>query len=199
MAWVLSLLLPTRCAVCDRVGEVVCGPCRLALVPAPPGPVGALVAYEGAGRDLVTGLKYRNRRAVVDLLGRALAARAPPDTDVVTWAPTTQAHRRERGFDQAELLAHAVGRALGRPCTPLLVRAPGPPQTGRSRAERIDGPRFAARSGVRGCVVVVDDVVTTGSTLQAATAALRASGARVVVPLAVAATPAPGRRHRSAG
>lgn len=198
MGLLLTLLLPVRCAVCDRAGKAVCAACWAALVPAPPGPVGALVAYEGAGRDLVTGLKYRNRRAVVDLLGRALAARAPPDVDVVTWAPTTDAHRRARGFDQAELLARALARARRRPCRQLLVRAPGPPQTGRSRAERTDGPRFDARS-VSGCVVVVDDVVTTGSTLRAAAAALLASGAGSVVPLAVAATPAPGGRRRSPG
>ena len=67
----------------------------------------------------------------------------------------------------------------------------GPSQTGRSRAERLHGPRFAAHAGVAGRrILVVDDVVTTGATLHAAAAALRAGGASSVVRAAVAATPA---------
>lgn len=112
---------------------------------------------------------------------------------VVTWAPTTGDRRRARGYDQAELLARGVARTLGLPCRRLLVRAPGPPQTGRRRGERLAGPSFLGvaaagrRDGAGGGVLLVDDVMTTGATITAAAAALRGAGlAPVAVTVAAA-------------
>jgi len=184
------MLLPPSCPVCGRKGSVLCVACSAALRPAPPGVVPALLTYDGAGRALVTALKYRNQRSALRLVGRALAARAPRGgVDAVTWAPTAPARRRARGFDQAELLARAVARELRCACLPLLRRPPGPPQTGRSRAERLGGPTFEARPPVPGRILLVDDVATTGATLRAASAALRQAGAADVTLLALAATP----------
>ena len=186
------MLLSPSCPVCGRKGSVLCAACAGALRPAPPGVVPALLAYDGAGRALVTALKYRNQRGALRLVGHALAQRAPRDVDAVTWAPTTPARRRARGFDQAELLARAVAHQLRCACLPLLGRPPGPPQTGRSRLERLDGPTFQVRPPVPRRILLVDDVVTTGATLRAAAAALRQAGAAEVTLLALAATP--GRR-----
>ena len=87
------------------------------------------------------------------------------------------------------MLARAVAWRLGVPCRRLLRRTDGPPQTGRTRAERLEGPAFVARRRVKGAVLLVDDVVTTGATLRAADAALRAAGAETVHCIAAAATP----------
>ena len=187
-----GMLLPASCPVCGRKGSVLCKGCAAALRPAPPGVVPALLAYDGAGRALVTALKYRNQRGALRLVGQALARQAPSGgVDAVTWAPTTPARRRARGFDQAELLARAVARQLRCACLPLLRRPPGRPQTGRSRRERLDGPAFAVRAPVPRRILLVDDVVTTGATLRAAAAALRQAGAAEVTLLALAATPDP--------
>jgi len=164
----------------------------------------ALFAYEGPGRSLLTGLKYANQRAALRGLATAMAALVPPGPGMVTWVPTTAGRRRARGFDQAELLARAVGRRLRRPCRPLLRRLEGPPQTGRSRAERrASPPAFApARSGHRGAaghVLLVDDVVTTGATATAAARALRSAGAARVTLLAAARTPPPWAPPWTAG
>jgi predicted amidophosphoribosyltransferase len=156
---------------------------------------GAVLRYEGGGRRLVLALKYGNARPVVKALAGAIARRVRHErVDVVTWPPTSAGRRRRRGYDQAELLARAVAWRLEVPCRPLLRRVDDPrgPQTGRSRAERLDGPVFVARQRVRGAVLVVDDVVTTGATLRAAEAALLAAGARSVRTIAAAATPSSG-------
>jgi predicted amidophosphoribosyltransferase len=197
---VLSLLLPRTCGVCRSPGPSPCSRCASELVPAAeaPAPAGlescrALIAYEGTGRLLVTALKYRNHREVLDHIARPLAMLADPSAvDVVTWAPTTGSRRRDRGFDQARLLAGAVAQALRRPCRRLLDRLPGPPQTGKGVLERLGGPSFTARSVAGLRVLVVDDVVTTGSTLSRAAAALRREGATAVHGLALARTPRTG-------
>lgn len=96
---------------------------------------------------------------------------------MVTWIPTSPRRVRERGFDHGRLLAVQVARALGVPCRRLLVRGDGPPQTGRSRAERLTAPPLRARCSVSGRIIAVDDVVTTGATATAAAAALSGAGA----------------------
>ncbi len=148
--------------------------------------------YDGAVRQCVTALKYRNRRGAAVVLAHSLVARLGlrrSAFDIVTWAPTGAARVRSRGYDQAELLARAVARELGLPCRRLLYRGHGAPQTGRSRAERLHGPQFRARRGGPR-VLLVDDVLTTGATLHAAQAALESAGAWRVTVVAAAATPA---------
>ena len=156
----------------------------------------ALLSYEGAGREVVARLKYRNHRSTLEWLAtgmaRLLDARS---VDVVTWIPTSRRRRRGRGFDQAELLAREVGRRLRRPCRDLLSREPGPPQTGQPFEQRTRGPGLTARR-VEGSVLVVDDVITSGATIRAAAVALRRGGAREVHALLAASTPLRVARSR---
>jgi predicted amidophosphoribosyltransferase len=160
----------------------------------------ASFAYEGVARELVARVKYRNHRAALPWLADAMVAtlvarvRLPPAA-VVTWAPASAPRRRARGFDHGELLARAVADRLGRPVARLLLRSPGPPQTGLARAERRPGPALRANAGAGpvSSVLLVDDVLTTGATLTAAAAVLRRAGAGRVVAVTAAATPLPGR------
>jgi predicted amidophosphoribosyltransferase len=195
------MLFQIRCAGCDAPGAAVCTTCRFALLGPRPQHgahgVRAAVPFTGRARNVVLGLKYRNRRQVArhlaGLVVNAIVGNGDHrGVDIVTWAPTSASRRRSRGFDQGELVARHVARQLGVPCRRLLVRSgPAVAQTGRSRVERLHGPEFVARPGLGGRrVIVVDDVVTTGATLRAAAAALRHAG--VVEPrlYAVASTPA---------
>jgi predicted amidophosphoribosyltransferase len=169
-----------------------------AAAPVAAGDVIAAFALDEAVRRAVLGLKYRNRRRLAGWFACRLAvALGSHDCDVVTWAPTSPARQRRRGYDQAELLARALARELGVPCRRLLRRVPGEHQTGRSRAERLTGPGFRAfLRRPRLHVLVVDDVVTTGATLAAARSALLAAGAGHVRLAAVAATPRHVPAHR---
>ena len=195
------MLIPVSCAACGARGAAVCRACAAELRPAPnlPPPAGvdrcvAVFAYDGPARDVVARIKYRNHRAVLDGLAASMAsAIGAAGIDVVTWAPTTAARRRERGFDHAELLAGAVAARLGVDVRRLLRRRPGPPQTGRSLGARRRGPDLVPTGRLHGhgdChVLVVDDVVTSGATAAAAAAALRRAGASRVTVLAAARTP----------
>lgn len=183
------------CVACGRPGERLCAPCAGRLEPArpfdPPPELDAcvaLLAYDGTARDLIVALKYRNGRWLAQRSGTALGVLVGDEVgtgspsgsrpiDLVTWAPTGRRRRRARGYDQAELVARQVGRALHLPTRRLLERQAGAPQTGRSRAERLSGPSFSpTRAGCRAggaAILVVDDVLTTGATLSAAARALR--------------------------
>lgn len=163
----------------------------------------ALLAYEGAARELVARLKYRNARSALAWLAEGMADLVRPHDAVaaVTWAPTTAVRRRARGFDQAELLARRIAARLGLPCQHLLVRLSGPPQTGRTHVERQVGPTFQVRRSARGrartgAVLLVDDVITTGATMSAAANALRSAGLGPVIGVAAAHPAAPSSTIR---
>jgi predicted amidophosphoribosyltransferase len=158
----------------------------------------ALLAYDELAGALITSAKYRNARPALVRLAHAsaaLAAGIDPPPVLVTWAPTTPARARARGFDQSRLVAAAVAGRCGLPCRRTLAREEGPHQTGRSALDRLHGVRFDAVGPVPGRVMVVDDVATTGATLSAAATVLRAAGARTVHGLVLARTPAKGGRR----
>ena len=106
-----------RCAGCDAPGAAVCTTCRFALLGPRPRPgahgVHAALPFTGRARRVVLGLKYRNRRQVArhlaGLVVNAVVVNGDHlDLDLVTWAPTSSARRRSRGFDQGELVARHV-------------------------------------------------------------------------------------------
>ena len=191
------MLFRQRCEACGGIARVLCVKCRaqlFAMVQPECDTAVVAVAYEGIARRLILNLKYHNRRQIVsvlvELLAQRIMQRAPNIAticDVVTWAPTSTARVRRRGLDQAELLARRLARVLDVPCRQLLIKTSTNVQTGASREERLRGSVFSARKlGVNSHVIVVDDVVTTGTTLRCAADALRKAGARQVTCAAVA-------------
>lgn len=209
----LDLLLPVPCARCGEPPVSPCPHCLATLSESPelPVPAGlrsltALTSYDERSSRFITEAKYHNARTGLVALARWAARMVPAgvhgELGLVTWAPTTDRRRRERGFDQGRIIAGVVGRTLGLPTRNLLRRGRGPAQTGRSRSERLRGPEMLARRRVdatgapaadrpRG-VLIVDDVCTTGATLSAAAAALADAGHEVLHGLVIARTPDPG-------
>lgn len=200
------MITRAKCNGCGERRNKSCAVCRAILLSMPVvkvrgAPDGVIYAgeYDERLRRLILGLKYRNERHTAAILAELLVARFSAEArraDVVTWAPTTPRRRRVRGHDQAELIARAVARQISRPCRSLLIRESASLQTGSSREQRLRGPVFRARRLRAGLhVIVIDDVVTTGSTLRQASVALCNAGASRVSAAAVAATPVLGRRR----
>lgn len=129
-------------------------------------------------------MKFRNRRWIAVRFGRHLARAVERNfagwcPDLVTWAPTTARRIRLRGHDQSALIAGSLARSLNVRCLRTLRRTDGRTQTGASRAARQVGPRYVVRSGALRDrrVLLVDDVMTTGTTLVHARNALLAAEA----------------------
>lgn len=152
--------------------------------------------------DLVHGLKYGGWTALAEEMGRAVAqAVSRMEADVVVPVPTTSRRIRERGYNQADLLAAVVARTLGLHHLDALARTrDGPTQVALPPSRRRANVRgaFAVRDGafraLRGArVLLVDDVLTTGSTAGAAAGELARAGAASVT-LATFARALPYRR-----
>ncbi len=188
-----------RGALCPRCGlPAPCAPCPAAR--AAFDRAWAPMAYAGPARALVTALKFGGALALANLMSAQMAAAAPADllgdrpagTAALVPVPAHPAHTRHRGFDQAEQLARALANRTGLPLNACLSRGGHDErQLGKTRSARLrHGARAIQATGpVPPHPILVDDVHTTGATLDAAAQALRRAGASRVAAVTYARTP----------
>ena len=200
--------------VCDACGDELprlpstsCPQCAL---PSPGGHCGrclrhppafdasrALLGYAFPADRLVQALKYRGRLGLASYFSRlVVGAWPPPAVDCVVAVPMHARALRERGFNQAMELARPLARAWDLPLFPDALRrvGDGPPQAslaGRARRRNVRGAFVCDERLADRAVLVVDDVMTTGATLDAIARCVRRAGAKRVENLVVARTLAP--------
>jgi ComF family protein len=148
--------------------------------------------------SLVHELKYRNRTKLAPLLGDALTSLLMTDpvlkqADLLAPIPLHPARLRERGYNQSELLAQRVSRLTGIPTTDVLRRVKNTKSQARITDEKKRRDNLKGAFAVTATealedkqVLLIDDVTTTGATLEVAARALLAAGARTVHALVVA-------------
>lgn len=194
----LDLLFPPHCVSCRRAGTWLCDAC-IANAPAVPNPASltpdgyldgaySVGAHRGSLRRAVHTLKYNGLRQIAPQLAGLMADtwRASGITvDAIVAVPLSAARLKSRGYCQAHLLARPLAERLGLPLMPGLERTRHTrSQVGLDPAQRWDNVwgaftwRGDALAGAR--VLLIDDVLTTGATLQACAAALRDAGASQV-------------------
>lgn len=150
--------------------------------------------HEGAVREAIHALKYKRRRDVAPALARLLAAQLASENapfELITSVPLHPARELERGYNQAELLAEQTARVMRSTYVRTLKRTRATAdQIGLSAVERranVHAAFVSTGNAVAGKnVVLIDDVCTTGATLDACAAALFANHARAVYGLTVA-------------
>jgi ComF family protein len=154
-------------------------------------------SFNGTARASVHALKYDGEQRLVRPLSEVMAARwrrASVGGDVLVPVPVHVERRKQRGFDQAELLARGIGEILGLPVRNALARTgktAAQHQLGRTARQSNVGGAFAVPATVQSevrdrWIVLVDDVVTTGSTLAGCARALYDAGAFAVSALSLA-------------
>jgi ComF family protein len=188
----LDLIFPPRCGGCGREGVAWCDACAASIDPVAVTTLNGIPLVAGGRLDgplqrAIHTFKYRPRPglagALVEPLRRAVAA-AGLDLAALTFVPLHPQRRRERGFNQAERLAQALGRPLGLPIVGGLSRSrPTPAQVGLSQSERqvnMTGAfSWTAPGPAPKRLGLVDDVCTTGATLMAAAEAVAQAGGSI--------------------
>jgi len=180
--------VPAGCPLCGEPGDEVllpalrprrCARCRSS--PPPYARAEAPYLLGGALADAVHRFKYEGREELARALSTLFAGCQPPRADVVVPIPLHPVRLRQRGYDQAALLAREASRQWGLPMRALLRRARRTPQqVGSDRRRREENVRGAFRAlpaaaGRRVCLI--DDVLTTGATAAEAARTLLLAGA----------------------
>lgn len=208
----LSLIAPHECLVCGREGSLLCVVCQLDACPPLPercykchvlsqnskvclkcrrksrlSNVWVRTSYEAVAKDLVHGLKFERAQSAARPIAQLTCEVLPylkPEV-IVAFIPTATTRHRQRGYDQARLLAREIAGLQKLHCIPLLGRIGQSRQVGAKRAQRthqLEGAYYVKAPLLvkNKDILVVDDITTTGSTLEAAASILKAAGARRV-------------------
>lgn len=191
----LSFILPPTCPICGQPGlqQGLCRACRTQ--PLQIGGIRSVAVYEGTLRNAIHSYKYSYMRGLSEALGALLVDYYRANSlsaDVIVPVPLHRRRVRERGYNQSALLAAVLGREVGPPVLTDALRRDrytiSQTRLGwKERRENVADAFSCVDQAVAGrSVLLIDDVCTTGSTLEACSIALRSGGAREVRALTLA-------------
>lgn len=196
----IATLFAPPCATCGTIldaplGGAVCPSCwaiidrlaphRFAIPPAIRDAM-ALGEYDGVLRDAIHALKYDGRRTIGSGLSRIMAKQAHPllqGADLVVPVPLHRSRERERGFNQSDTLAGSLALPARRVLRRIRSTRPQVDLTAQERRQNVADAFVVTSRGMEPngkVLVLVDDVTTTGATLEACARVLLAAGAREV-------------------
>ena len=207
---VISIFAPHNCISCGYEGEILCKQCWPKLGLLPPScyichkttidnsicdscsaetslnQVWIRSSYSSVPKELIRLLKFNRAKAVSSTLATALTEIIPTNYQgTIVSIPTASSRRRQRGYDQAILIAKELARLTSLPYAPLLIRKGQSRQVGTQKAARASQIHDAFRIRTSRKLdmkqaILVDDVLTTGSTLEAAAKTLKNAGVQRV-------------------
>lgn len=197
LEYIIDLIAPHVCIGCKKEGSLLCCDCQNQLSPAGMltdavdptvlQSVFAATPYKGLAKDLIHKLKFEHARSAAALIARCIDRDLPelPPHVLLCHLPTANRRVRTRGYDQSALIARQLARLRSLPYASLLARHGSQRQVGHTRAIRRQQLQemFSVRQPHRVYqqrVLLVDDVVTTGASLEAAARALCRAGASQV-------------------
>lgn len=209
---ILQIFAPFECLNCRREGGLLCHVCGLDVVGPPPDccyrclqiyrgvicnrccastllkGVWVATSYEGVAAQLVSRLKFARTQAAARVIAQIMDARLPATSveTIVVHIPTAAQRVRQRGYDQAQLIAREFARCRQLPCQALLRRRGHTRQVGANRQQRQKQLRTAfycprPERLVGKQILLIDDVLTTGATIEAAAQICIETGAKAVV------------------
>lgn len=182
----LGVVMPGRCFRCSKQSSQskTCKNCRQHSSLAH---VWIRSEYKGIPKELIHGLKFQRTPSAATIVGEAMISTLPEITEdtIVVPIPTASSRKRQRGYDQAVLISRSIARQTGMSVVRALVRTGQTRQVGSKKADRLNQLKNAyvvVRPGrISGAhILLIDDVLTTGATLESAAKSLRRAGATQV-------------------
>lgn len=185
----LDILLPKECVGCGKEGKYICDKCELFLCETPLSKeVISVWEYDGLVEKLIRKIKYNGMYDIINELVEKAFEKITlelPENTYITYVPMYKKRERERGFNQAELIAKEIGKMTNREVVPLLTKTKdNVSQVGLDPIERVENVKDVFQwRGKTIChvkVVIVDDFWISGATMKECSKVLKGAGAKEV-------------------
>lgn len=204
---ILEIVYPPVCCGCHKIGHHLCPNCygliqfnltplNLPIEENYLDEIHAVAGYYFPLNNLIKLLKYKHVKEIGEILGRMIYDTSDvPPSDIITSVPLHPTRQRQRGFNQAEVIARELATQSGIPYSPLLIRkfhtknqAMMKTKTDRLKnLQNIFSPSLNFKNNKPPpTVLIIDDVITTGSTLNECAKVLKQNGVQKVIALCVA-------------
>lgn len=202
----INWLLPQYCVCCGQKGRLLClrcyrlihfncGPCTDLFSQKYLDQALSLAIYQPPISDLIKNLKYHRIKNIGKILAELLYFHLNlPQSDLIVWTPISQRRLNNRGFNQAQLIGENLGQLTHTPSVPLLIKtrhtAKQASSTFKQRLKNLDNsfgidPHYQKLSKNK-TIMLIDDVLSTGNTLNECARILKLAGANQVIGLAAA-------------